>query len=90
MLDILSDPEIHHKFVNTFDDIVPDAKLYRKSGTWKQWHSDSVLVWGPVSRRYIVAALIEDPNGEHILRDLVLTVEEVLKSQSQVQSKRKK
>lgn len=90
MLDILSDPEIHHKFVNTFDDIVPDAKLYRKSGTWKQWHSDSVLVWGPVWRRYIVAALIEDPNGEHILRDLVLTVEEVLKSQSQVQSKRKK
>ncbi|MFH1007925.1 MAG: serine hydrolase [Candidatus Latescibacterota bacterium] len=86
MLDILSDPEIHHKFVHTLDDIVPDAKLYRKSGTWKQWHSDSVLVWGPVWRRYIVVALIEDPNGEQILRDLILTVEEVLKSRSQVPS----
>ncbi len=82
MLDILSDPEIHHKFVNTLNNIAPEAKLYRKSGTWRNWHSDSVMVWGPVWRRYIVVGLIEDKRGEQILRDLIPTVEKVLKSQS--------
>jgi beta-lactamase class A len=79
ILDFLEDPEIHHKFVNTLEKVVPDAKLYRKSGTWKKWHSDSVLVWGPVWRRYIVAALVENANGEKILRELIPAVEEVLK-----------
>jgi beta-lactamase class A len=82
MLDILSDPEIHHKFVNTLDNIAPEAKLYRKSGTWRNWHSDSVMVWGQLWRRYIVVGLIEDKQGEQILRDLIPTVEGVIKSQS--------
>ena len=80
MLDILVDPEIHHKFVNTLDTIAPNAKVYRKSGTWQNWHSDSALVWGPAWRRYIVTALIEDSNGEKILRELIPAIEEVLKS----------
>jgi beta-lactamase class A len=80
MLDILEDPEIHHKFVNSLDKVVPDAKLYRKSGTWKKWHSDSVLVWGPVWRRYIVVGLVENVNGEQILRDLIPAVEEILRA----------
>jgi beta-lactamase class A len=78
MLDILVEPEIHHKFVYSLDKIVPDAKVYRKSGSWRIWHSDSVLVWGPVWRRYIVVALVEDASGEQILRNLVPTVEKVL------------
>jgi beta-lactamase class A len=82
MLDMLENPEIHHKFVNTLERIVPDAKLYRKSGTWQQWHSDSVLVVGPHWRRYILTAIIEDPGGEKILRDLVPAVEEVLQEKS--------
>ncbi len=82
MLDMLENPEVHHKFVNTLERIVPDAKLYRKSGTWHQWHSDSVLVWGSQWRRYILTAIIEDPGGEQILRELPPAVEEVLKKQS--------
>jgi beta-lactamase class A len=81
MLDILGDPELHHKFVNTYDRIVPEAALFRKSGTWKNWHSDSVLVWGPVWRRYILATLIEDTKGERICRELIPVVESVLQSQ---------
>ncbi len=78
MLQILSEPELHHKFVNTLDRVVPDAKLFRKSGTWKKWHSDSILVWGPVWRRYIAVALVEDQSGETILRNLILEMEKVL------------
>ncbi len=80
MLSMLADPELHHKFVNSLDHLAPKAKLYRKSGTWRNWHSDSILVWGPVWRRYILVALIEDPKGETILRELVPTVENVLQT----------
>jgi len=80
MLEMLRDPQLHHKFVNTYDRLAPGAVLYRKSGTWKTYHADSVLVWGPVWRRYIVVGLIDDRNGEQILRNLVPAVESVLES----------
>jgi beta-lactamase class A len=78
MLDIMVDPALHHKFVNTLDTKSPKAKLFRKSGSWENFHSDSILVWGP-RRRYILVGLIEDPEGEQILRDLVNIVESVLR-----------
>jgi beta-lactamase class A len=81
MLDIFEHPELHHKFVNTLDRIAPDARLFRKSGSWETYHSDSVLVWGDPSRRYILVALIDDPNGEQIIRNLVVPVEKILKKQ---------
>jgi beta-lactamase class A len=67
MLEMLSEPGIRHKFVKSLHERAPDAALYRKSGTWKRWHADSVLVWGPEWRRYILVALVESPNGEQIL-----------------------
>ncbi|MFC4691440.1 serine hydrolase [Dokdonia sp. PRO95] len=78
MLDIMKDPALHHKFVNTLDKIAPKADIYRKSGSWKNWHSDSVLVWGP-ERKYILVALIEDAQGEQIVRDLVIPLEKAMK-----------
>ena len=78
MLDMMVQPEIHHKFVNSFDRIAPNATVYRKSGTWKNYHADSALIWGPSWRRYIVVGLIEDEDGEEILRELIPSIEEVL------------
>ncbi len=80
MLDIMERPEIHHKFVNSLEKIAPNARLFRKSGSWKNYHSDSVLVWGEdPDRRYILVALIDDTKGEAIIRNLVKPVERVLK-----------
>lgn len=80
MLQIMENPDLHHKFVNTLDKIAPKARLFRKSGSWRTYHSDSILVWGKESnRRYILVALIDDANGEQIIRDLVKPVERVLK-----------
>lgn len=80
MLNIMENPELHHKFVNTLDMIAPTARLFRKSGSWKTYHSDSILVWGKESnRRYILVALVDDPDGEQIIRNLVKPVEKVLK-----------
>lgn len=79
MLKIMEKPELHHKFVNTLERVAPKARLYRKSGSWKNYHSDSVLVWGP-DRKYILVALIDDAYGEQIIRDLVLPLEKVMKN----------
>jgi beta-lactamase class A len=79
MLELMVDPELHHKFVANLEYIAPKAKLYRKSGTWRNFHADSVLVWGP-ERKYILVALIEDDDGEKIMRDLVLVADKLLKS----------
>jgi beta-lactamase class A len=78
MLEDLADPGLHHKFVASLDERAPGARLFRKSGTWKTWHSDSVLVQGPDWRKYILVALVESANGETILRDLVPAVEAIL------------
>jgi len=79
MLDILENPELHHKFVNSLDKIAPNARLFRKSGSWKTYHSDSILVWGKdPKRRYILVALIDDPAGEQIIRNLVKPIEKVI------------
>jgi beta-lactamase class A len=81
MLGILENPALHHKFVNTLDQIAPNARLFRKSGSWKNFHSDSILVWGKdPQRRYILVALVDDASGEKIIRDLVKPVEKVLKN----------
>ena len=78
MLKIMENPELHHKFVNTLDRVAPNARLFRKSGSWKNYHSDSVLVWGP-KRKYIIVALVDNDFGEQIIRDLVIPLEKVMK-----------
>lgn len=78
MLNIMENPGLHHKFVNTLDRVAPKARLFRKSGSWKNYHSDSVLVWGP-ERKYILVALIDNELGEQIIRDLVVPLEKVMK-----------
>jgi beta-lactamase class A len=79
MLDIMENPSLHHKFVNTLDQIAPQARLFRKSGSWRNWHSDSILVWGENGRKYILVALVEDPAGETIIRNLVKPAEMALR-----------
>ncbi|MGJ5642603.1 serine hydrolase [Formosa sp. S-31] len=77
MLDMMENPELHHKFVNTLDRIAPNARIFRKSGSWRNWHADSVLVWDE-GRKYILVALIENENGEQIIRNLVEPIEKAI------------
>ncbi|WP_299779424.1 serine hydrolase [uncultured Formosa sp.] len=80
MLAIMGNPDLHHKFVNSLEKIAPQAQLFRKSGSWQTYHSDSILVWGnDPNRRYILVALIDDANGEQIIRSLVNPIENALK-----------
>ena len=76
MMGYLVDPELHHKFVNTLDRIAPNAKVYRKSGSWSVYHADVAMVQGP-QRNYIMTALIEDPAGEQICRELAEVLDQL-------------
>ena len=78
MLGDLVDPHLHHKFVSQIEERAPDAKIYRKSGTWKQWHADAVMVQGTRWRDYILVALVESNNGEAIIRQLLPAMEELI------------
>ena len=79
MMEIMANPELHHKFVNTLDKVAPNATVFRKSGSWKNFHSDSAMVFGTGWRKYILVALVEDPEGEQLMREMVIIAEEVLK-----------
>lgn len=67
---ILSNPGINHKFVKGIGEIDPDAKLYRKSGTWREWHSDSAII-ERAGKTYIAVAMVHDKNGGHIVSEII-------------------
>ncbi|MEM1358174.1 MAG: serine hydrolase [Bacteroidota bacterium] len=79
MRNYLVDPQLHHKFVNTLDRVAPLAKVYRKSGSWRSFHADVAMVKGP-ERDYIITALVDDPSGEQICRDLAKALDSLLKA----------
>jgi len=77
MKTILSHPEIHHKFVKGLEEIHPDARIYRKSGTWMQYHSDSAIVEHE-GRRYIAVALANSPEGGRWLSQLIIALDHLI------------
>ena len=73
---MLGDPGIKHKFVKGLADY-PDAKIYRKSGSWRQWHADSALVEAD-GRKYIIVGLAEDASGGAWLSRLIKPIHEFM------------
>lgn len=82
MLNDLSRPALKHKFVAALRSRSPNARLYRKSGTWRDWHADSVLVRGQRWRNYILVALVQSKNGEEIVNAMVPLVESIIEPES--------
>jgi len=76
MKSMLGDPGINHKFVKGLADY-PDARIYRKSGSWKQWHADSALVEAN-GHKYIIVGLAEDVNGGVWLSRIIKPVHEIM------------
>ncbi len=76
MKEILSKPGISHKFVKGLAG-VPGVQIYRKSGTWRNWHADAALIEHN-GRRYVAAALVEDPNGGKMLEQLIRGLDEII------------
>lgn len=77
MKEILSRPAIRHKFVKGLRRRFPEAEIYRKSGTWRDYHADSAIVQHD-GKHYIVVALSHDARGGEWLERLVLAVDRIM------------
>jgi beta-lactamase class A len=80
MLEALSRPGISHKFVKGLKG--PRKKdIFRKSGTWKNYHADSALVRHG-GHTYIMIALAHDPDGSKWLEQLAGPMQKLAISES--------
>jgi len=77
MKSILADPAHEHKFVKGLKEIQPDSEIYRKSGTWGPYHSDSAIVEHH-GRRYIAVALAKSAKGERWLQKLIVALDDII------------
>ena len=77
MKTILGNPAIKHKFVKGLKSVHPDSRIYRKSGTWRQYHSDSAIIEHD-GRRYIAVALAKSPRGGKWLSDLIIAMDRIV------------
>jgi len=79
--DIMSMPGIQHKFVEGLKEVNPDARIFRKSGTWREFHADSgVVVDDANGHAYIIVAIAEHPYGAEGLIRLAQAVDSAIKN----------
>ncbi len=84
MKDMLSRPAIKHKFVKGLAHHRPGSQIFRKSGTWRNWHADAAIVERD-GRRYIAVALAEDPKGGAWLSRLIVALDDLVVATSPAQ-----
>jgi beta-lactamase class A len=77
MKSILADPAHEHKFVKGLKEVQPDSEIFRKSGTWGPYHSDSAIVEHH-GRRYIAVALAKSAQGEKWLQKLIVALDDII------------
>jgi beta-lactamase class A len=75
MMEALSNPGIKHKFVKGLK-AYPNLELFRKSGSWKDYHADSALVRSK-GLAYIIVALSHNPKGAQWLEKLAAPIHEL-------------
>ena len=78
MKDILSDSNINHKFVKGLRTRQPTAEIYRKSGTWRDYHSDSALIERADGVTYIAVALSQSANGSKLLENIIVDLDKIM------------
>jgi beta-lactamase class A len=76
MKQILSKPAITHKFVKGLKSI-PGAKVYRKSGTWGEYHADGALVES-AGHTFIIVGLAQHPQGGQWLSQLAAPLHDLI------------
>jgi len=77
MKEILGEPAIHHKFVKGLEQSSPGAKIFRKSGTWRDFHADGGIIEHD-GHSYIAVALAHDPAGGQWLSNLIGSLDQLI------------
>ena len=76
--EILSDSAIEHKFVKGLKSENPTAEIFRKSGTWRNYHSDSAIVESANGHQYIAVALSHTDKGSDILVQVIKYLDRIV------------
>ena len=76
----LGNPGISHKFVKGLQSR-PGATVYRKSGTWQQFHADGALVESDDGRKFVLVGLADDARGGDWLAQVAAPLYDVLMAQ---------
>jgi len=77
MKEMLGRPAIQHKFVKGLAQDRPGSAVYRKSGTWREFHADSAIIERD-NRRYIAVALAENSQGGDWLTRLIVAMDDLI------------
>lgn len=77
MKSIMSDPQIHHKFVQGLEESRPRSRIFRKSGTYKNWHADAAIVERD-GKKYVAVALLDSPAWKGVLRSLIVQLDSLI------------
>jgi beta-lactamase class A len=77
MRQLMAPPEYFHKFVAALQDRPRLEFVARKSGTWQDFHADSVLVQHRAAR-YVLVGLADHGDGEEMLRVLAPVADDLI------------
>jgi hypothetical protein len=76
LAEIFGDPAIKHKFVKGLEDR-EGVRIYRKSGTWRNFHADSAVV-DRDDHAYIAVSIDQHPKAGHHMVDGIRIVDDVM------------
>jgi len=77
MKKILGGSLLTHKFVRALKQVKPGAALFRKSGSWRTFHSDSALIEDG-GRKYIAVVLSNDEAGAVWLAEIITALDRLI------------
>lgn len=77
MKDIMGHPELHHKFVLGLERNRPGSSIFRKSGTWRNWHADAALVERD-GKKYVAVALLESSRYRGVFASLIVKLDDLI------------
>jgi beta-lactamase class A len=78
MLDVLGRTDIDSKFMKGIRTIDPEPTIFRKSGSWGTFNSDSAIIRRDDGRTYIAVALSDDRAGADWLARLIVEMDEII------------
>jgi len=77
MREVMSGEHLNHKFVKALARLAAPIRVFRKSGSWRTYHSDSALVQHG-DQAYIAVALSDDPNGGKWMGRIIMALDEIV------------
>lgn len=80
MQEMFGRPKLKHKFVKGLQG--RDVTIYRKSGTWRNYHADSGVIVHPDGTTYIAVAIGQGTEGGRHLIDLIRIVDDVVQERA--------